>query len=78
MPKPLTGVQKKDWLAKLDGAIIASDGFFPHQDSIDLASRIGIKVVVQPGGSIKDKDVIQACNDHGMVMVFTGLRLFHH
>ena len=78
MPPPLTAQQRAAWLAGLDGAVLASDGFFPHRDSIDVARRCGVRYIVQPGGSLRDGDVIQACDEHGLVMVMTGLRLFHH
>jgi AICAR transformylase/IMP cyclohydrolase PurH len=78
MPPPLTAEQRAEWLAGLDGAVLASDGFFPHRDSIDVARRCGVRYIVQPGGSLRDGDVIEACNEHGLVMAMTGLRLFHH
>lgn len=78
MPPPLTAEQRREWLAGLDGAVLASDGFFPHRDSIDVARRAGVRYIVQPGGSLRDGDVIRACDEHGLVMVMTGLRLFHH
>ncbi|MCY4484044.1 MAG: phosphoribosylaminoimidazolecarboxamide formyltransferase [Spirochaetaceae bacterium] len=78
MPPPLTAEQRADWLAGLDGAVLASDGFFPHRDSIDVARRCGVRYIVQPGGSLRDGDVIEACDEHGLAMVMTGLRLFHH
>lgn len=78
MPPPLTADQRRDWLAGLDGSVLASDGFFPHRDSIDVARRGGVRYIVQPGGSVRDGDVIEACDEHGLAMVMTGLRLFHH
>ena len=78
MPPPLTAEQRAEWLAGLDGAVLASDGFFPHRDSIDVARRCGVRYIVQPGGSLRDGDVTEACNEHGLVMAMTGLRLFHH
>ena len=78
MPPPLTAEQRAEWLAGLDGAVLASDGFFPHRDSIDVARRCGVGYIVQPGGSLRDGDVIEACDEHGLVMAMTGLRLFHH
>ena len=78
MPPPLTAAQRAGWLAGLDGAVLASDGFFPHRDSIDVARRCGVRYIVQPGGSLRDGDVIEACDEHGLVMAMTGLRLFHH
>ncbi|HPE20994.1 MAG TPA: bifunctional phosphoribosylaminoimidazolecarboxamide formyltransferase/IMP cyclohydrolase [Candidatus Mcinerneyibacteriales bacterium] len=63
---------------KIKGCVLASDAFFPFRDSIDEAHRLGIKAVIQPGGSIRDKEVIEACDEHGMAMVFTGIRHFRH
>ncbi len=62
----------------LDGSVLASDGFFPFRDSIDLIAEYGISAVVQPGGSIRDKEVIEACDEQGIAMVFTGERCFAH
>lgn len=60
------------------GAVVASDAFFPFRDSIDLMGKHKIKAVIQPGGSIKDQDIIEACNEHKISMVFTGTRVFKH
>jgi len=60
------------------GAVLASDAFFPFRDSIDLLKEYGIAAIVQPGGSIKDKEVIAACNEHQIAMYFTGVRCFKH
>ena len=60
------------------GSVLASDAFFPFRDSIDIISGSGITTVVQPGGSIRDQEVINACNEHGLSMVFTGTRCFRH
>ena len=60
------------------GAVVASDAFFPFRDSIDLMSKHGVSSVVQPGGSIKDQEVIAACNEHNVSMVFTFFRVFKH
>jgi phosphoribosylaminoimidazolecarboxamide formyltransferase/IMP cyclohydrolase len=62
----------------LDGAVMSSDAFFPFRDSIDAAAEAGIAAIVQPGGSVRDWDSIQACNEHGIAMVFTGERIFSH
>ena len=78
MPEPLSPAARREWLAGLEGAVLASDGFFPHRDSIDVARRVGVRYVVQPGGSLRDADVVRACDEHGLVMALTGLRLFHH
>jgi phosphoribosylaminoimidazolecarboxamide formyltransferase/IMP cyclohydrolase len=60
------------------GAVLASDAFFPFRDGIDHAAAAGVRAVVQPGGSVRDAEVIAAANEHGMAMVFTGVRLFRH
>jgi phosphoribosylaminoimidazolecarboxamide formyltransferase/IMP cyclohydrolase len=63
---------------QLNDCILISDAFFPFRDSVDVCAKAGIKAIVQPGGSIKDKDVIAACNEHGIAMAFTGFRHFRH
>jgi phosphoribosylaminoimidazolecarboxamide formyltransferase/IMP cyclohydrolase len=78
VPEQLTYSQKRDWLRKLKGVSLSSDGMVPFRDTIDRACESGVAYVVQPGGSIRDADVIKACDDYGMVMAFSGLRLFHH
>jgi len=60
------------------GAAMASDAFFPFRDGIDIAAEYGIGVVIQPGGSMRDEEVIQAADEHGMTMMFTGMRHFRH
>ena len=60
------------------GVTVSSDAFFPFRDSIDHASKVGVSFVVQPGGSVQDPQVTSACDEYGMSMVFTGVRLFHH
>ncbi|HZK01343.1 MAG TPA: phosphoribosylaminoimidazolecarboxamide formyltransferase [Anaerovoracaceae bacterium] len=77
-PDPMTADVKKEWLEKVSGVSLASDGFFPFDDNIKRAGRSGVSYIVQPGGSIRDQSVIDACNTLGITMVFTGLRLFHH
>ena len=77
-PNELTKEQKLKWLSRQGGVSLGSDAFFPFGDNIERAFRSGVKYVAQPGGSLRDDDVISACNAHGMVMCFTGLRLFHH
>ncbi|RYF60725.1 MAG: bifunctional phosphoribosylaminoimidazolecarboxamide formyltransferase/IMP cyclohydrolase PurH, partial [Cytophagaceae bacterium] len=62
----------------LDGAVMASDAFFPFPDCVEIAGNAGITAVVQPGGSIRDKDSIEYCNQHGIAMVTTGVRHFKH
>merc|ERR1719379_1988223 len=77
VPTPLTAQEKSDFMKGLDGVAISSDAFFPFRDSIDFASRYGVKFVAQPGGSVADEEVISACNAYGMTMAFTNLRFFH-
>ena len=74
----LSPTEKGEWLAKLEGISLSSDAFFPFRDNIDQASKRGVDYVVQPGGSNRDKEVIAATDEYGMVMAFTGIRLFHH
>ncbi|MFQ9514475.1 MAG: phosphoribosylaminoimidazolecarboxamide formyltransferase [Eubacterium sp.] len=69
---------KKAWLAQATDVVLGSDAFFPFDDNVERAFRSGVKYIAQPGGSIRDQDVIDACNKHGIAMCFTGLRLFHH
>lgn len=78
-PQRLTREQKREWLVKnATGVSMSSDAYFPFRDSIDRAAQSGVKYVVEPGGSIRDDVVIEAANAYGMVMAFSGLRLFHH
>jgi phosphoribosylaminoimidazolecarboxamide formyltransferase/IMP cyclohydrolase len=77
-PKRLTEDERRDWLTGLSGVSMASDAFIPFRDNIDRASMSGVKYVVQPGGSVRDSDIVGACNAYGMVMALTGVRLFHH
>jgi phosphoribosylaminoimidazolecarboxamide formyltransferase/IMP cyclohydrolase len=78
VPPQLTYEQKRDWLKGLKGVSLSSDGMIPFRDTIDRAYESGVAYVVQPGGSIRDEDVIKACDDYGMVMAYSGIRLFHH
>lgn len=77
-PDVFTREEKREWLDKLTDVALGSDAFFPFGDNIERAYKSGVKYVAQPGGSVRDDNVIQACNDHNMVMAFTGIRLFHH
>ena len=77
-PPVFTREERQEWLKNLSGVTLGSDAFFPFFDNIDRARRSGVKYVVQPGGSVRDDAVIDACNRYGMAMVFTGIRLFHH
>ena len=74
----LSDAEREEFLASLDGVSISSDAFFPFRDSIDHASKVGVRFVAQAGGSVADQEVIAACREYGMDMAFTGLRLFHH
>jgi phosphoribosylaminoimidazolecarboxamide formyltransferase/IMP cyclohydrolase len=78
IPDQLTDEERREWLDRLNDVALGSDAFFPFRDSIDRAAKSGVKYVLQPGGSNRDEDVIAACNEYGMTMVFSGLRLFHH
>jgi phosphoribosylaminoimidazolecarboxamide formyltransferase / IMP cyclohydrolase len=78
VPPQLTYEQKREWLKGLKGVSLSSDGMIPFRDTIDRAYESGVAYVAQPGGSIRDDDVVKACNDYGMVMAYTGIRLFHH
>ena len=78
-PPVFTKEEKQKWLSKYAKDVtLGSDAFFPFDDNIERAYRSGVKYIAQPGGSIRDKDCIDACNRHNMVMSFTGIRLFHH
>lgn len=77
-PAPFTAEEKKAWLSSLTGVSLGSDAFFPFEDNIDRAHRSGVTAVAEPGGSIRDEDVIAAADGYGMAMAFTGVRLFHH
>ena len=77
-PEPLTKEEKKVWLANFRGVSLGSDAFFPFGDNIESAKRSGVQYVAQPGGSIRDDNVIETCNKYNMTMSFTGIRLFHH
>ena len=74
----LTKDEKRDWLSKVSGLALSSDAFFPFGDNIERAARSGVRYVAQPGGSIRDDNVIETADSFGMVMCFTGIRLFHH
>ena len=77
-PEPFTKEEKKAWLATMSGVSLGSDAFFPFGDNIERAKRSGVQYIAEPGGSIRDDNVIENCNKYGMTMVFTGIRLFHH
>ncbi|MDY3038436.1 MAG: phosphoribosylaminoimidazolecarboxamide formyltransferase [Eubacteriales bacterium] len=77
-PDSLTREEKRAWLDQMDGVALGSDAFFPFSDNIQRAYRSGVKYIAQPGGSIRDDLVIEACNEYGIAMYFSGMRLFHH
>lgn len=77
-PAPLSAGEKRSFLSDIDSVCMGSDAFFPFEDNILRAKRSGVKYIAQPGGSIRDRSVIDCCDKNGMTMAFTGLRLFHH
>ena len=77
-PEVLTREEKRAWLDQLDGVALGSDAFFPFGDNVERAHRSGVQYIAQPGGSIRDDNVIETCNKYNMAMCFTGIRLFHH
>jgi len=77
-PERFTPDEKKAYLASVKGASLASDGFFPFRDNIDRAAKSGVLYVAEPGGSSRDEDIIASADEHGMTLIFTGFRLFHH
>ena len=77
-PEVFTREEKRQWLDQMENVTLGSDAFFPFGDNIERAHKSGVKYVAQPGGSIRDDNVIETCNKYGMVMSFTGIRLFHH
>ena len=77
-PEVLTAEEKKAWIAKNTGVTVGSDAFFPFGDNVERARKSGVEYIVQPGGSIRDDNVIETANKYGITMAFTGMRLFHH
>ena len=77
-PDPFTAEEMRSYLDTIDGVALGSDAFFPFFDNIDRAKKSGVKYIAEPGGSIRDQAVIDRCDEYGMVMAFTGMRLFHH
>ena len=77
-PEPLSREEKRAYLKTITGVSLGSDAFFPFGDNIERAKRSGVQYIAQPGGSIRDDNVIDTCNKYGMAMAFTGIRLFHH
>ena len=77
-PDELGGAERAAWLARLDGVAFASDGALPFRDNVDHARRHGVRYIAEPGGSIRSGEVADACREHGITLVRTGIRLFHH
>ena len=77
-PPVFTREEKKEWLKGMQNVVLGSDAFFPFSDNIERARKSGVKYIAQPGGSVRDDLVIEACDNYGMAMIFTGIRLFHH
>ena len=77
-PPVFTAEEKRAWLDKMSDVALGSDAFFPFGDNIERAKKSGVKYIAQPGGSVRDDNVIETCNKYGMAMAFTGIRLFHH
>ena len=77
-PEVFTAEEKRAWLDGLTDVTLGSDAFFPFSDNIERAHKSGVKYIAEPGGSVRDDAVIDTCNKYGMVMAFTGIRLFHH
>ena len=78
VPQRLSPEEKREWLDGLSGVTLSSDAYFPFRDNIDRARRSGVEYVVQAGGSVQDDEVIEAADEYNMVMVHSGIRLFHH
>ncbi|MBR2521215.1 MAG: phosphoribosylaminoimidazolecarboxamide formyltransferase [Oscillospiraceae bacterium] len=77
-PDPLTHSDRKEWLSRQSGVSCGSDAFFPFGDNVERAAKSGVKYIIEPGGSIRDDNVIETCDKYGIVMAFSGMRLFHH
>ena len=77
-PEVFTKEEQREWLSKCSGVALGSDAFFPFGDNIERARKSGVSFIAQPGGSIRDDNVIEACDKYGIAMAFTGVRLFHH
>ena len=78
VPTRLTVADKREWLGTLTGVAMGSDAFIPFRDNIDRAAMSGVTYIVQPGGSVRDQDVVDAADQYGMLMALSGVRLFHH
>ncbi len=77
-PEVFTREEKRAWLDQMSGVSLGSDAFFPFGDNVERAHKSGVEYIAQPGGSVRDDNVIETCNKYGIAMAFTGLRLFHH
>jgi len=77
-PESFPFEEKQEWLKGLKDVTLGSDAFFPFRDNIDRVYKSGVRYIIQPGGSVREDIVIEACDNYGMVMCMTGLRLFHH
>lgn len=78
VPPPLTAAERAEWTSALTGVAFVSDGCLPFRDNVDHAHRHGVTAIAEPGGSLRSAEVEQACREHGITLVHTGLRLFHH
>ncbi len=78
VPAFMSAQTRREWLDKMNNVVLSSDAFIPFRDNIDRAAKTGVKYIVQTGGSVQDPNVIAAADDYGMVMIFSGIRLFHH
>jgi len=77
-PEPFTKDEQKSYLATITGVSLGSDAFFPFGDNIERARKSGVSYIAEPGGSVRDQNVIDTCDKYGITMAFTGMRLFHH
>jgi phosphoribosylaminoimidazolecarboxamide formyltransferase/IMP cyclohydrolase/phosphoribosylaminoimidazolecarboxamide formyltransferase len=77
-PAVLTREEKREWLNTLSGVSLGSDAFFPFGDNIERAHKSGVQFIAQPGGSVRDDNVIETCDKYDIAMAFTEIRLFHH
>src|SRR5690606_9140273 len=77
-PEWLTDEEKEEWMLQLNNVCLSADACFPFRDNIGRAYKSVVKYVVQPGGSLRDESVLEACNEYGIVMAYSGVRLFHH
>ncbi|PIC35536.1 hypothetical protein B9Z55_014862 [Caenorhabditis nigoni] len=76
--EPLAEEERKQWLSQQTGVVMSSDAFLPFRDNVDCAKQFGVSYVAHPGGSVRDEEIKEACDEHGITLIHTGLRLFHH